>query len=90
MAAAHNTPMSAHLLKRPGHSSGVIRLHNTCHRAERSGASRLNRRDVPEPALRWLLDPASLTRRIQAACTGSFRVRVLTQGLARSAASHCW
>jgi len=46
-------------------------------------ASRLHRRDIPESALRWLLDPASLTRRVQAACGGCFRVEVLDQGYAR-------
>lgn len=46
-------------------------------------ASRLHRRDIPESALRWLLDPASLTRRVQAACAGRFRVEVLDQGFAR-------
>jgi len=46
-------------------------------------ASRLHRRDVPDSMLRWLLDPASLTRRIQSACHGSFRVEVLFQGWAR-------
>jgi chorismate--pyruvate lyase len=77
--------MSAHPLKRAGHSTEVIRLHSTCHRAEPAWhvASRLHRRDVPEPVLRWLLDPASLTRRIRSACHGSFRVEVLFQGWAR-------
>ena len=72
-------------MERSGHSTGVIRLHNTCHRAEPDWhvASRLHRRDVPEPVLRWLLDPASLTRRIQSACHGCFRVEVLFQGWAR-------
>lgn len=46
-------------------------------------ASRLHCRDVPDSALRWLLDPASLTRRVQAACEGCFRVEVLDQGYAR-------
>lgn len=72
-------------MERPGHSTGVIQLHNSCHRAEPDWhvASRLYRRDVPEPVLRWLLDPASLTRRIQSACHGCFRVEVLFQGWAR-------
>lgn len=85
MAVAHNAPMSAHLMKRPGHSTDVIRLHSTCHRTEPVWhvATRLHRRDVPEPVLRWLLDPASLTRRIQSACPGCFRVEVLFQGWAR-------
>lgn len=34
-------------------------------------------------ALQRLLDPASLTRRIQGACSGKFRVQVLAQGWAR-------
>jgi len=77
--------MSAHPLKRPGHPTEVIRLHSTCHRAEPAWhvASRLHRRGIPEPVLRWLLDPASLTRRIQSACPGSFRVEVLFQGWVR-------
>ena len=77
--------MSAALLKRPGHSPGAIRPQSICHRAEPDWhvASRLHRRDVPEPALRWLLDPASLTRRLQSTCPGCFRVEVLFQGWAR-------
>jgi len=46
-------------------------------------ASRLHRRAVPEQDLRWLLDPASLTRRIQSVCRGRFRVDVLNQGFQR-------
>jgi len=46
-------------------------------------AARLHRREIPDATLRWLLDPASLTRRIQSACTGQFRVAVLSQGYAR-------
>ena len=85
MAVAHNARMIAHPLKRPGHSTEAIRLTSACHRAEPDWhvASRLHRRDVPESMLRWLLDPASLTRRIQSACPGSFRVEVLFQGWAR-------
>jgi len=77
--------MSTATLKRSGHSTDVIRPHGTCHRAEPVWrvASRLHRREVPEPVLRWLLDPASLTRRIQSACHGCFRVEVLFQGWAR-------
>ena len=77
--------MSAALLKRPGHSPGAIRPQSICHRAEPDWhvASHLHRRDVPEPALRWLLDPASLTRRLQSTCPGCFRVEVLFQGWAR-------
>jgi chorismate--pyruvate lyase len=33
--------------------------------------------------LAWLLDPASLTKRLQAACSGQFSVQVLEQGWAR-------
>lgn len=77
--------MSAHPLKRPGYSTEPIRLTSACHRAEPDWhvASRLHRRDVPESVLRWLLDPASLTRRIQSACPGCFRVEVLFQGWAQ-------
>ena len=77
--------MSTHPMDRPDHSIEVNRLHNICHRAEPDWhvASRLHRRDVPEPVLRWLLDPASLTRRIQSACPGCFRVEVLFQGWTR-------
>jgi len=77
--------MSTHSLKRPGHSAEAIRLTSACHRAEPDWhvATRLHRRDVPESVLRWLLDPASLTRRIQSACPGSFRVEVLFQGWAQ-------
>ena len=85
MAVAHNAPMSAHSSKRPGHFTEAIRLTSACHRAEPDWhvASRLYRRDVPESVLRWLLDPASLTRRIQSACPGCFRVEVLFQGWAQ-------
>lgn len=77
--------MSTHPLKRPGHPAEVVRVHRSCHRTEPEWhvATRLHRRDVPESALRWLLDPASLTRRIQSACHGCFRVEVLFQGWAR-------
>jgi chorismate--pyruvate lyase len=77
--------MIAHPSTRPGHSSEVIQPHGACHRAEPAWhvASRLYRREVPEAVLRWLLDPASLTRRIQSACHGCFRVEVLFQGWAR-------
>jgi len=43
-------------------------------------ATRWHRRDIAEATLRWLLDPASLTKRIQSACRGRFRVQVLEQG----------
>jgi chorismate--pyruvate lyase len=77
--------MTAQILKTPDHTSPVIRLHSACHRAEPDWhvATRLHRREVPEPVLRWLLDPASLTRRILATCQGKFRVEVLSQGWAR-------
>ncbi|MCK7576773.1 MAG: hypothetical protein MZV65_13365 [Chromatiales bacterium] len=48
-------------------------------------ASRLQRREVPESALRWLLDPASLTRRLTAACGGRFRGRGAGAGLGAAA-----
>jgi len=85
MAVAHNVRMIANSLKRPGHSGEVVRLHSACHRAEPAWhvATRLHRREVPEPVLRWLLDPASLTRRILSTCQGTFRVDVLFQGWAR-------
>jgi chorismate--pyruvate lyase len=76
--------MSAFPLKRPERASAFPLLH-VCHRAEPvwHEASRLHRRDVPESVLRWLLDPASLTARIQRACAGRFSVEVLSQGWAR-------
>ena len=57
----------------------------SCHRREPvwRSASRLQRREVPEPVLRWLLDPASLTRRLTDACRGRFSVQVLAQGWSR-------
>lgn len=77
--------MNVHPLKRHGHSAEATRLTSACHRAEPDWhvASRLHRRDVPESVLRWLLDPASLTLRIQSACPGCFRVEVLFQGWAQ-------
>ena len=33
---AHNATMNAHPVERPGHATGVIRLRNTCHRADPS------------------------------------------------------
>jgi len=45
--------------------------------------SRLSRSDIPLTVLDWLLDEASLTRRLQSVCRGNFRVRVLSQGWAR-------
>ena len=40
---------------------------------------RVLRSRVPAPLWDWLLDPASLTRRLQRACPGGFRVEVLEQ-----------
>lgn len=39
--------------------------------------------DLPQPLTRWLLDPASLTLRLQQLCPGRFRVRVLEQAWGR-------
>lgn len=77
--------MSSPSSKRIATSPPAIQAHNVCHRAEPAWheASRLHRREIPEVALQRLLDPASLTRRIQGACAGNFRVRVLAQGWAR-------
>ena len=38
------------------------------------------RADIPPRLYSWLLDPASLTARLQSLCPGRFRVRVLSQG----------
>jgi len=38
---------------------------------------------LPDGVDDWLLDPGSLTRRVQAACHGRFRVRLLHQGWGR-------
>ena len=77
--------MSANSSKRNSPIREAISQQDSCHRAEPAWheASRLHRREIPEIALRRLLDPASLTRRIQAACPGCFRVQVLAQGWAR-------
>ncbi|MEN8169869.1 MAG: chorismate lyase [Pseudomonadota bacterium] len=40
---------------------------------------RLNRGQLPEQWRDWLLDPSSLTLRLQRACGGTFRVEVLSQ-----------
>lgn len=69
-----------------GHRSAEDLLSaHSCHRGEPVWriASRLHRHEIPETVLRWLLDPASLTRRVQLACTGSFDVQVLAQRWAR-------
>lgn len=42
-------------------------------------AQQIVRSQVPGGLLDWLLDTASLTRRIQQACTGHFDVQLLTQ-----------
>lgn len=44
---------------------------------------RIARRRVPAALLAWLLDRASLTRRLQHACPGRFEVRLVNQGWAR-------
>ncbi|MFN2308276.1 MAG: chorismate lyase [Gammaproteobacteria bacterium] len=47
-------------------------------------------RACPEPAPRdWLLDTGSLTRRLQARCTGRFQVRVVAQGWGRPRLDEC-
>lgn len=38
------------------------------------------RHQLPHETLAWLLDPASLTRRVIAVCPGRFRVEVVSQG----------
>lgn len=45
--------------------------------------ARLARAQVPARYLPWLLDSASLTRRIIGACSGEFHVRVQSQGWGR-------
>ncbi|MEW6353416.1 MAG: chorismate lyase [Pseudomonadota bacterium] len=44
---------------------------------------RLFKADTPAALWDWLLDSTSLTRRLQDACDGQFRVRLLHQGWAR-------
>lgn len=44
---------------------------------------RVLKSNVPAGLWDWLLDPASLTRRLQDACDGQFRVQLLHQGWAR-------
>jgi chorismate--pyruvate lyase len=54
------------------------------HAATRWQPCRCYRRgEIPAALAGWLLDPASLTRRLQCLCAGTFRVRVLSQVLAR-------
>ncbi len=66
-------------------SSATVQVPRAAYRAEPAWrvADPLHCRDVPDTVLRWLLDPASLTRRIQSACGGRFRVEVQAQGYAR-------
>jgi chorismate--pyruvate lyase len=45
--------------------------------------SRILGSHVPSTVLDWLLDKASLTKRLQSACQGKFSVRVLSQGWSR-------
>ncbi|MGW8248359.1 MAG: chorismate--pyruvate lyase family protein [Acidiferrobacterales bacterium] len=45
--------------------------------------SRILGSHVPSTVLDWLLDKASLTKRLQNACQGKFSVRVLSQGWSR-------
>jgi chorismate lyase len=60
------------------------RANNTlAYRLRWKPARQVLRSQVPEGLLDWLLDTASLTRRIQLACDGTFRVRVLEQGWGR-------
>ena len=40
---------------------------------------RYRRSELPAELAGWLLDPVSLTRRLQCLCAGQFRVRVLSQ-----------
>lgn len=48
---------------------------------------RLARSLVPAGMLDWLLDPTSLTRRLQQACRGRFRVELLSLGRGRAMAN---
>ena len=52
-------------------------------------ARQVLRHEVPAGLLDWLLDPASLTRRLQQACCGEFRVRLLEQGWGRPNPDEC-
>jgi len=45
--------------------------------------NRVPYRSVPAEVLEWLLDPTSLTQRLQDACRGQFSVQLLEQGWAR-------
>lgn len=64
--------------------------HNICTDTIWVPRSRLLRAHVPPTVLDWLLDEASLTKRLQIACKGRFRVRVLSQGWTRPMASEAW
>jgi len=77
--------MSQHPVRHTDPSFVIPQTTRLAYRAEPvwHEAARLHRRAVPEAVLRWLLDPASLTKRIQSACRGRFRVAVLNQGYAR-------
>ncbi len=77
--------IARHLLHPGRHGAAIATLQLSPHRNEPvwREALRLHRREVPEAVLSWLLDPASLTRRIQSACTGRFAVDVLEQGFLR-------
>lgn len=78
--------MSAIALPRTVSSSlSTLRRTRQCHRAEPEWrvATRLHQRDIPAAVLPWLLDPASLTRRLQFVCHGAFRVQVIAQGWVR-------
>jgi len=45
--------------------------------------ARMRRGQIPEQVYCWLQDPASLTKRMQHACDGQFRVNVMNQRWAR-------
>lgn len=77
--------IARHLLHPGRHSPATVTLQLASHRNEPvwREALRLHRREVPEAVMPWLLDPASLTRRIQSACAGHFAVDVLEQGFFR-------
>jgi chorismate--pyruvate lyase len=48
------------------------------------------RSELPAALTVWLLDPASLTRRLQGLCNGEFRVRVLSQVRGRARLDEAW
>lgn len=45
--------------------------------------SRVSLASVPRDILSWLMEPGSLTRRLQLTCAGRFEVEVVSQGRAR-------